>query len=307
MRVRQPLVKGSLRRVAPAPKSIARRVQARARTIRRGPLSRSYDRFFFVVGIGGSGTQWCAHTFTTGESYCFHDASLALNTGGKRELTHFRMLADPSQLDAGWRRQIVADGAFRPMFERMADRREPRVGTSDEFVGFFADALHQLHPSWRFVLVVRDGVKSTARGLRTWPWPAYQSVDHVWVPDWEELSPFERACHRWRDRNRRIRERLEAIPASNARVTTLERLTSDLDELRSLWQWLGLSGWERYAERNAELQRTPISKHPESRTLKDAGAIWSGWTPEQRSTFIRICGEDMELYGFPIPSAVQSG
>jgi hypothetical protein len=40
--------------------------------------------------------------------------------------------------------------------------------------------------------------------------------------------------------------------------------------------------------------------------LKDAKEIWSGWTREERETFIRICGEDMELYGFPIPGAVRA-
>jgi hypothetical protein len=290
---------------ASAAKSIARRGRAGIKRIRRGPPLRSYDRFFFVLGIGGSGTQWCARTLTTADSYCFHDASLALNTGGKRDLTHFGLLADPNQLDADWRRHVVGNGLFEPMFERMAERREPRVGTSDEFAGWFADALHELHPSWRFALVVRDGIKSTARGVRTWPWRAYQAVDHLWVPGWDGLSPFERSCYRWRDRNRRIRERLDAIPRSRARVTTLERLTSDLDELRSLWEWLALPGWERYAVRNAELQSTPISKHPESRTLKDSRAIWSQWTPEQRETFKRVCGQDMELYGFSIPDEVE--
>jgi hypothetical protein len=287
--------------------AIARSIRLRARRIRRGPASRSYDRFFFVLGIGGSGTQWCAHTFTTEQSYCLHDPSFALNTGGKRERTHYRLLADPNQLDPAWRRRVVMDGAFQPMFERMADRPEPRVGGSDEFVGWFADALHELHPSWRFAFVVRDGIKSTARWVRTWPWPTYQEFDHVWVPGWEGLSPFERACYRWRDRNRRIRERLEAIPQSNFRVVTLERLTSDLDELRSLWEWLGLPAWEDYAERNASLQGTAISKHPESRVLKDAAVIWSAWTPEEREAFTRICGEDMERYGFPIPGAVRAG
>jgi hypothetical protein len=142
--------------------------------------------------------------------------------------------------------------------------------------------------------------------VRTWPWPSYQAVDHVWVPGWDALSPFEHACHRWRDRNRQIRDRLAVLPESNARILTLESLTGDLDVLRSAWDWLGIPDWHRHASRNAELQRTPVSKHPESRVLKDAKEIWSGWTREERETFIRICGEDMELYGFPIPGAVRA-
>jgi hypothetical protein len=278
----------------------------RLRRIERGPAERSYDRFFFQLGIGGSGTQWCSTVLTTGRSYCFHNSSLALNTAEKREMTHFRLLADPRLLDPAWRREVVQSGRLSEMLEVMADRREPRVGTADEFAGFFADALYELHPRWRFLFVVRDGVKSVARWLRATPWPHYQAIDHLWVPGWDELPLFERACHRWRDRNRQLADRLAGLPEANARTTTLEALTTDLSELRSAWEWLEIPDWDRYERRNAELQGTAISKHQESRTIKHSREIWSNWTPEERQTFVRICAEDMERYGFPIPGPVRA-
>lgn len=261
----------------------------------------AYDRFFFVLGIGGSGTQWCAAAFTTERAHCFHEHSMRLNSGHKRDFSHFALLEDERQLDLAWRRSVVRRGAFSPMLRSMALRPEPRVGSADTFVGYFCDALHAERPSWPFLLVVRDGIKSVARFMRTLPWRGYQHFDRLWVPNWNELSDFERSCHRWRDRNRIVARRLEAVPESHRRIVTLETLTSDFAVLRETWEWLDLGDWDRYAERNRELQQTRVSRHRESPELKDAASLWAAWTPEQRETFERICGEDMLAYGFELP------
>lgn len=299
----------NIRRFLPAPvKRIIRpfynhfyqRLAAKSTVRRAGP--HDDDHFFFVLGIGGSGTQWCAATFTTDTSYCFHEASNVLNTGHKRAFTHYAWLADPNQMDPTWRQNLVSQGSLQAMFDRMAARPEPIVGNSDQFVGWFCDALHAFRPSWKFLLVVRDGIKSVARFMRTLPWRPYQHFDRVWLPGWDAMSDFERSCYRWQRRNRLIYERLQGVPETHRRVETLESLTSDLTRLREVWDWLGLDDWSKYEARNSKFQNTRISRHKDSPGLKDAAVIWDQWTREQREMFMEICGDDMAFYGFSLPA-----
>ena len=286
--------------------SIVKRKAQRSRVLLKRGIERrmgkySYRNFFFVLGIGGSGTQWCAAAFTTEKSHCWHEASQILNAGPKRDKAHFNWLANPQQLDPDWRRRFVRRGRLQPMFDAMAQSDKPLVGNADMFAGWFCDAMHDLNPTWKFILVVRDGIKSVSRWMRMLPWRYYHHFQRAYLPRWDDLSDFERCCMVWSDRNRRIHERLMRIPEGHRRVETLEALTSDLSRLHEVWDWIGLEDWETYEKRNIEYQGTRITRHKENSELKDSKEIWNAWSSEQKDKFLEICGQDMESFGFKIP------
>jgi hypothetical protein len=39
----------------------------------------------------------------------------------------------------------------------------------------------------------------------------------------------------------------------------LELLTTDLDELKIIWDWVGFGKWDQHLERNQQMVRTPVN------------------------------------------------
>ncbi len=223
-----------------------------------------------------------------------------LNTGHKGAFTHYGLLANPKQMRLSWRNKLIRRGIFQLMIAEMESRPELIVGNSDQFAGWFCDSMHQHNSTWKFLFVVRDGIKSVDRFFRTLPWRDYQHFDRIWNLEWDTLSDFERSCYRWSIRNKIIYHRLMMLPKTRRCVVTLEGLTNDLELLYDIWQWLGIPSWADYENRNREYQGTRISKHRNG-GLKDAAKIWESWNKEQKRIFENICGEVMVKFGFAFP------
>jgi len=84
--------------------------------------------------------------------------------------------------------------------------------------------------------------------------------------------------------------------------TTLERVTTDLDELKAVWDWVGFGNWDQYLERNRQLVRTPVNARTNRQSVVSWQKIWNDWTPQQRQTYWSICGETHLRLGYDAPA-----
>jgi hypothetical protein len=258
---------------------------------------------FTVAAPARSGTQWFARLFTTELSFCYHELTTV-----HRGLAGICVLEDTAEpwladhdFEQAQRRYVLQwlPDYFPRHWER-ANFGQHIVGNSDHFVVGLLPALWMLWPDMRFILSSRNGINavhSRAVTAAQRPWFLRSREEHAWKTD----DAFAQACHRW-TREVEDMERSRAHLEGRAQIlrTTLEKVTTDINELQRVWQWLGIDRWTEHEERNRHLMSTPVNRHVPG---PPAGweQIWHTWTPSQRDTFREICGASQRGLGYEVP------
>lgn len=149
--------------------------------------------------------------------------------------------------------------------------------------------LLELYPAARFVYIVRNGCDVVASRTR------FRGFRHM---------SFEEQCEVWAVHVEKYRY-LADVPEA-MRIRQEDLVSRPVEVLASVIQFLGLTphdGPGDYAKSNL------VNPHAEATEgQKDVGAAfaarkpgWTEWGPEQRQTFERICGKQMEELGYAIP------
>lgn len=204
--------------------------------------------------------------------------------------------------ESGLPARIAMISNFQAMFPHLAVQR---VGIVDQKTVQFIGDLAAAFPQAQFIWLVRDGRDVVASGLAR-GWYSEQEArfpPHLWAKyrlrgdvagdvdaeTWAAMSPFARNCWYWAWTQRQIRKRLAALsegPGERWQLVRLEDLNRDA--LVLLQEWLGVQPLDlAMLHTNAGVQE------------RVRAARWRTWTDEQRATFARICGEEMDqLYSW---------
>ena len=260
---------------------------------------------FTVTAPARSGTKWFSDLFTTDRSFCYHELT-----------THLHPYPSNVALD-GWLREEIGnsdseDGQRRLVlqgypdyFKRLWERTnygEHIVGNSDSGTVKLVRGLSLLWPDMKFVFVIRNGIN----------WVQSHFSNQANVPPsvmaelkarWNSEDYFEICCQRWTG-GVSVLSKSKAWLAERGgefAETGLEAVTTSLDELHRVWDWLRIGEWERYAERNAGLMHTPINARTNVQRVVPAEEIWASWTDEQRRKFESVCGSTMLEHAYGIP------
>jgi len=157
--------------------------------------------------------------------------------------------------------------------------------------------LREVFPEAQYIWLIRDGRDSVASMYyRGWYDEVYPRQGIMWrrarlhgdrtgnfsAEQWRGLTRFEKCCWCWSKYNRLIEERLAELDATMQTKVRLDRLTSAMPRLQA---FLGLSGSGKVVVEQLNTARQPVS-------------YWTRWTPAQRESFERLCGEDMDRW-FP--------
>ncbi len=157
--------------------------------------------------------------------------------------------------------------------------------------------LRDIFPEARYIWLIRDGRDSVASMYyRGWYDDIYPRQGLMWrrarlhgdrtgdftSAQWESLTRFEKCCWCWSKYNRMIEERLGGLEDGMHTRVRLDRLSSSIPRLQD---FLGLSGEGRVVVEQLNSARQPVS-------------YWTRWTPVQRASFERLCGDDMDRW-FP--------
>lgn len=103
-------------------------------------------------------------------------------------------------------------------------------------------------------------------------------------PEWKHLSRFEKVCWLWLDGNRQLRQDIK-------KVVTFEKLISDFDYFeKQIIDPVGINISESLWRKNTQ--------KPQNVTENFTLPKWPEWDKDLTTSFNRICGEEMEIYGY---------
>ncbi len=167
-------------------------------------------------------------------------------------------------------------------------------GEINPFLRRHCKTLKALMPQARFFHLIRNGkdvLRSLmSRELFSFKDPMakyiYPSTDDPYSEKWDSMTRFEKLCWMWSADNRMMREHLQ-------HTIKFELLLSDYDYFKmKIIDFLEISisseQWEKCV--------TEVK----NQTLKYRMPAYDNWSKEQRESFERICGEEMEINDYRI-------
>lgn len=263
-------------------------------------------RLFTVIGPPRSGTKWYAELFTTAESFCYHELTTLIHpypSNVALEEWFSQQVSDHSDEEAQ-RRWLLQ--CYPTYFSRLWERAnfgQYVVGNSDCSLISRVPALYYLWPGMKFLLSFRNGIQSVQSDFAFSESVAgadLQRRDAIYGGS----DRFVQCCRAWASYVSAALEAKDWLRAAGRGViveTRLEKMTTDMDEMRRVWELLTLDQWEKYAQRNRALARTIVNARPNAAGPIPWEETWQAWTDEQKRTFDEECGSWQRQLGYPLP------
>lgn len=243
--------------------------------------------FFFVVSTGRTGSAWLSRLLNTApNAFVEHEPVLW------EQAAHLDAINNPLGTD-----EYVRNFRLKHMYLRWRSGPKPEartVGEVNSAVRRHVEALQKCLPGAQFVHVVRDGrdfVRSImSRGTYSGGHPVYRDFVPPAVDDysarWASLTEFEKCCWVWQWSNRDLRRLIGGTVRFEDMLSSYRILS------QSVLEPLGVSV-------SADTWRESVTR-PTNTTSKHSMGKWESWTDEQRHTFCEICGDEMQIYNYPL-------
>ena len=240
--------------------------------------------FFFILGFGRSGTAFMANLLNQAQgAYVFHEPTF--------EDFFAHRNAHYSQSSA---RRYMLGFRKKEIYLRMQNIPSGIYGEVNGNLRCHAQAIRETFSGEPVIHLVRDGrdvIRShMSRRTMTYKNPFSMSIHPTemdpWKAKWNEMDRFSRICWYWQEENARLRKAV-------GKTVQFEKIVSSYDYF--------------YAE-ILEPCNISVDKEnwvstigsPRNITEKFQMPKWDGWTPQQKKTFIDICGDEMEECGYSV-------
>lgn len=267
---------------------------------------RASASLFTVVAAPRSGTQWFSRLLTTDRSFCYHELTTLIRPHPTNVILDqwFTKQCGPGESDARHRRWLLQ--CYPDYFARLWERAtcgQQVVGNSDSQLITHTRGLWLLWPAMKFVFSTRNGISVVqSRQLDTIDFNAAFLARQR--QRWGTGDIIAILCHQWVDVARRTAVDRQWLQERGAHCfeTTLERMTTDLQEIKRLWDFVEIGQWDACAERNTALQTTLVNARTGRRGLVRPEEIWNQWTEDRRRLFTEICSQTMNELGYALPN-----
>ena len=239
---------------------------------------------FFILSIGRSGTKFLADL---------------LNKAPGALVVHEPFIeAIPHQIayhDSQKAEEYITKFRKKEIYLRVHKLNINTYGEVNSWLRRHCHALKKAFPKAKFLHLVRDprAVVRSMYSRETMLPKAYDSrwiypkEGDPWKDQWQHMTRFEKLCWYWTIENRYLRECIgrEAIQ--------FEKVISDYEYFREkVLEPLGLEiprdTWEKEVKR------------PKNVSVEYRLPHWSKWTKDMKESFEKICGEEMEKYGYKL-------
>ncbi len=259
---------------------------------------------FTVAAPARSGTMWYSRMFTTERSFCYHELTTLLRPypSDRALLDWFKNHVTDYDFEQSQRRLVLQ--CYPEYFTRLWERAQfgqHIVGNSDHWTLEFLPGLWILWPDMKFVFSTRNGVNCVQSHFVHRPhFPPTEVLRYELR--FQTADFFELCCGIWVEQMALLQRHKEWLHGRAQLVeTTLEKLTSEIQEVRRIWNWIGIGEWEKYEERNRRMMNAPANARTNAGGVVEWEEIWKSWTQAQRLAFRAVCGETQVRLGYPLP------
>lgn len=243
-----------------------------------------YKKFFFILAIGRSGTNFFAHLLDKAEDAIVVHEPVRSDFRAYKE-AFFSEKKAYSYFNSFRKKEI---------YLRVKDTNLEVYGEVNSVIRRHCKAIQRIFPKAKIFHLVRDGrdvVRSmmarktmTREDFNTRNIKPTQS--DPWFNKWDKMNRFEKLCWYWDVENRYLHENIN---------TTLyfEKLLSSYEYFREyLLKPLAL-------DITKEIWEEEI-KTPKNVTQQYTIPQWNNWDPEKIESFHKICGETMKNLGYEL-------
>jgi len=240
-------------------------------------------RFFFGHGVFRSGT-----TFLSSLLSRYVPDAMVLHEANVNDYWYYAR-AIHSKSDA---LQYLKDYRLRDIYQRAHTATFSTYGEINPFLRRHCEALARVLPAARQFQIVRNPRKVLrslmSRELLGSKDPmeplVYPNDSEPFAATWKDLDRFQKVCWLWASDNRFIRTHVH-------HCVKFELLTRDFDYFEhNILDYLGLKmaadDWSKEVAR----VNNPTPRHTFPK--------YSDWSPQQKASFEKICGEELAAYGY---------
>jgi hypothetical protein len=252
-----------------------------------GQTPRSTDQGFFCLSTGRCGTKTLAKILgIASNARVYHHPRPYLV---KETLHAYHDSIDKA--DTFWR--------ARSSVIRSAWETGKIFGELDHNMTPFTPAIAREIPGSKFLVLIRnpwDFVRSAMRRqyYRGHVWDHGRlrpEPDHGDAERWNQMSSFEKTCWLWNATYERIEQYLSEISQERYRIVYFEKLISDPEYVRQIFDYLALDGFDTAAVEeilSQKLNRQTTGRFP----------VPEQWTHQQHQILHRECKSIIQMYGF---------
>ena len=217
------------------------------------------------------------------KAYIFHEP--VLEDFFAHLMAHYNLKLAKRYMD-GFRKKEI--------YSRMRQTSPGIYGEVNSNLRCHSEAIRSVFPNATLLHLVRDGrdvVRSAMpRRIMTIRNPLslmiHPSDEDRWKHHWNEMDRFARICWYWQEENRRLR-------ISIGKTVQFEQILANYEYFRDqVLEPCGLTIEKKTWEATISIPRNITSEFSMPK--------WKQWTPEQKKTFINICGEEMAQNGYDI-------
>ena len=241
--------------------------------------------FFFILGLGRSGTRFLARLLDqTADAQVVHEPLRADFVAYRRAFHN----DDEAQ-------RYLRQFRKKEIYLRARERRTDIYGEVNSLLRRHAAALQETFPKATLLHLIRDG-RDVIRSMmaRRTLMPGDPSTIGIrpadndpWAEKWPEMDRFSQLCWYWRTENRYLRKTIQG-PAVQFELILNEYDYFQARVLEPCHLELPSTVWQQAVER------------PTNVTMHHQLPPWEAWSPSRRQTFLQICGEEMEENGYKI-------
>jgi len=246
------------------------------------------NKVFFILGTGRSGTQLLTSLLNKeGQSVVFHEPNFCEDVA-----TMERCRERPEEAVSYWK-----DFRQFEVYKHWHSRPDARIyGEVNGTIRYHAKAITSVFPEAKLFLLSRDG-RGFVRSVMGWPqfyspeskgaYALSPLSSDPYYDEWESMSRFEKVCWGWMEANESI---MQSVPESA--WVQLEKVSTDYEYFsEEIARSIGL-------DTSYQDWYSLVSKPSQNASKSYDFPEWQDWTPEQQSSFRRICGHTMERLGY---------